>query len=495
MSNTIYPDYNQQFLLPQSLEDWIPLDHPARFIREFVESINFAELGFKERESEVGRGDYSNDLLLKVWLYGYFEKIYSNRGLERACYKHMALVWLTGINYPDHNTIWRFFRRNRASIKKVFKQTVQIAIKNDLVGFAVQAIDGTKIYADASKRRSLHKDDLKKLLSGLDESVDEIISEIEETHKRELSQPEYKLPERFHNKENLKRLINEGLEELSIEEKRTLKKAVEASIEELDKEKTNHLSLSDKQSRLMKTKGGNDFCYNAQGAVDEKEHIIVAASVTNEESDRHQMTKMVEECKENTGKAAEETLMDGGYFSGEELAKAEEENYSVLVNVPSSVDKDCSEEGAEFNKSKFTYESETDTYVCPEGNKLVFKRTVKRKNQSYEVRVYQCTNYRECPSRWKCSKAKLGRTVERTPYEEVIYRQVRKQKQKEKKYLLSKRKQIVEPVFGWIKHNNGFNRWLYRGLENVEAQWNLICTSVNLKKLYTHWMLKRLAFD
>lgn len=494
MYNTIYPNYDQQFLLPHSLEEWVPLDHPARFIREFVDSINLTELGFKERESEVGRSNYSNDLLLKVWLYGYFEKIYSTRGLEKCCYKHMALVWLTGLNYPDHNTIWRFFHKNRDSIKKVFKQTVQIAIKSDMVGFAVQAIDGTKIYADVSKRRSIHKDDLKKLLSGLDESLDEIISEIDEIHARELSQPEYKLPKKLQNKENLKRLISEGLEELSIEEKSSLKKSVEASIGELEREQTDHLSLSDKRSRLMKAKGGSAFCYNAQGAVDEKHHIIVAASVTNEESDRHQMSKMIEECKENTGKAAEETLMDGGYFSGEELAKAEEESYSVLVNVPSSVDKDCSDEVAEFNKSKFSYEIETDTYICPEGNKLVYKRTVKRKNQNYKVRIYQCTNYQECPSRGKCSKAKLGRTVERTPYEEVIYRQVRKQKQKEKRYLLSKRKQIVEPVFGWIKHNNHFNRWLYRGLGNVEAQWNLICTIVNLRKLHNQWIAKKLVF-
>lgn len=495
MYNTIYPNYNQQFLLPPSIEDWLPLDHPARFIREFVESINLSELGFKERKSEEGRPNYSNELLLKIWLYGHFEKIYSSRDLEKACYNQIALIWLTGINYPDHNTIWRFFHNNRASIKNVFKQTVKVAIRSDMVGFALQAIDGTKIYADVSKRRSIHKKDLNALLSKLDESLDEIVSEIDEIHNNESSQPEYKLPRRLQNKENLKKLISEGLEELSIEEKIYLKKSVAANIEEMEREGTEHLSLSDKKSRLMKTKSGTDFCYNAQGAVDDKNYVIVGASVTNEESDRHQMTKMIDESKENTGKVADETLMDGGYFSGEELAKSEDKSYSVLVNIPSSADKDSSKEGTEFNKSKFTYESETDSYICPEGNKLEYKRTVKRKSRNYKVRIYQCTNHRECPSRDKCNKSKRGREIERTPYEETINKQIEKQKQKEKKYLLSKRKQIVEPVFGWIKHNNCFNRWLYRGLENVEAQWNLICTCVNLKTFYNQWILKRLVLD
>ena len=162
MAKEIDADYSQQFLLPPSLEDWVAPDHPARFIRMFVDSLNLRELGFKERESEEGRPNYSNALLLKIWLYGYFYRHKSSRELEQACRKEMPLIWLSGMNYPDHNTLWRFFRHNRLSIKNVFKQTVQLAVKNDMVGLALQAVDGTKVLADASKHRSFHKGDIKK---------------------------------------------------------------------------------------------------------------------------------------------------------------------------------------------------------------------------------------------------------------------------------------------------------------------------------------------
>ena len=117
MAKEIDADYSQQFLLPRSLEDWVPSDHPARFIRLFVDSLKLRVLGFKERESEEGRPNYSNELLLKIWLYGYFHKLKSSRELERACKNEMPLIWLSGMNYPDHNTLWRFFRNNRSALK------------------------------------------------------------------------------------------------------------------------------------------------------------------------------------------------------------------------------------------------------------------------------------------------------------------------------------------------------------------------------------------
>jgi len=156
MSNEIKADYVQEFILPPSIEDWVPEDHPVRFIREFVDSMDLEAMGFRERESEEGRPNYSNDMLLKIWLYGYFERIYSTRGLEKACKIQIPLIWLTGMHYPDHNTLWRFFRNNRKVIKKVFAHSVRVALKGDLVGLVLQAVDGTKIVADASWRRSLH---------------------------------------------------------------------------------------------------------------------------------------------------------------------------------------------------------------------------------------------------------------------------------------------------------------------------------------------------
>jgi len=495
MPREIDADYSQQFLLPPNLEDWIPSDHPARFIRLFVDSLKLRDLGFKVRESEEGRPNYSNELLLKIWLYGYFHKIKSSRELERACKNEMPLIWLSGINYPDHNTLWRFFRNNRSCLKGVFKQTVQFAVKSKMVGFALQAVDGTKVEADASKDRSLHKKSLEKLLSSLDKLLEERLLEIEKRDDMESSLPSYSLPKELQDPKKLKDFIEKGLDSYSTKDKIKLRSTVYSSLEALESAGTSHLNLTDEESRMMKNASHIKFSYNAQGIVDEKEQIIVGSKVSHEENDSHHLTEMLDEAKENTGEVSQETVADGGYFSGEELQKSNEKDYSVLVNMLPSVGTYPSDRSSDFGKDNFKYDRTKDQYICPLGNPLLYERTIRRKKRRYKVRVYRCKSFRECPHREQCSKDPRGRSVERSPYEDVIKKQTLKQKEPENKKLLLKRKKIVEPVFGWIKHNHGFKRWSYRGLKSVNAQWNLVCATINLKKLYKKWLNGDLNFS
>jgi transposase len=486
MAKEIDADYNQQFLLPPSLEDWVSPDHPARFIRMFVDSLDMRELCFKERESEEGRPNYSNSLLLKIWLYGYYFKHKSSRELEQACRKEMPLIWLSGMNYPDHNTLWRFFRANRLSIKNVFKQTVHLALKNEMVGLALQAVDGTKVLADGSKRRSFHKGDIKKLLSSLDEMVDDRLCEIEEQEERESEFPNFLLPEDLQDKKKLQALIDDGLKDFSDEEKHRLQRSLKSHLADLESEGTNHLNVTDPESRMMIANGKKEFGYNAQGVVDSKDQVIVGAKVSQEGIDHHHLTDMIDEARENTGKEIEETVADAGYFSGEELQKSEDKGHSVMVNVMPVVGKHPCDKSGVFSKDKFKYDKNNDEYICPLGKVLVYQRTAKKRGR-YRVRIYRCRSFQDCPHRDECSRDKGGRAIERSPYEGAIKKQIQKQKQPGNKELLSKRKMIVEPVFGWIKHNLGFRRWSYRGLVSVNAQWNLVCTTINLKKLYKKW--------
>jgi len=485
MSNEIKANYNQQFLLPPSLEDWVPEDHPVRFIREFVDSMDLEAMGFRERESEEGRPNYSNELLLKIWIYGYFERIYSTRALEKACKVQLPLIWLTGMHYPDHNTLWRFFRNNRKVLKKVFIHSVKVALKGDLVGLVLQAIDGTKIVADASRRRSLHIKNLKVLLEKLEESLDDVFEEIEEREEKESSDPEYSLPLKLQDKEELRKFISDGIKELSKDEKKSLKEGVEKGMDELKEADADHLNLTDSESRMMKSGRQLDFCYNAQAVIDDKNQVILAASVTSDEVDKHQLTGMLDGARENTGKASEETISDSGYFSGEELKQAEEKEYSVLVNIPATVGNNPAGKDNSFGKKKFIYDSKKDVYICPKGSKLTFEKEVKRKD--HKARIYRCAQAKDCAFRWQCSKDRRGRSIERGPYEDYIMRQIEKQKDAKNRELLTRRKKIVEPVFGWIKRNNKFLRWTFRGLESVNAQWQLVCTTVNLKKLFRKW--------
>lgn len=165
MKRFIAPDYGQQFLLPPALEDWVPADHPARFVREFVDQLDLPALGFVMPAAVEGRPPYAPSLLLKIWLYGYFHCIRATRKLEVACREHMSLLWLTGLIQPDHNSLWRFWHVNQKALREVFKQTVQLAMRTGAVGLALQALDGTKIQAACSGPQGWSKEYMEKLLA------------------------------------------------------------------------------------------------------------------------------------------------------------------------------------------------------------------------------------------------------------------------------------------------------------------------------------------
>ncbi|MBN2541403.1 IS1182 family transposase [bacterium] len=458
MSNEINASYDQVFLFPPTLEELVPREHPARFIREFVDSIDLIGLGFITRKSHIGAPNYSSGLLLKVWLYGYYNKIYSTRGLERFCYNDIGMLWLTGMNHPDHNTLWRFFSNNRPALKKLFIKSVQLASELGLIGLVLHALDGTKIEADASSDNALHKKILKKDLAKLNKEIDNYFSTVEDQEEAE-SGLEYKLPEELRDKIELRDQVRSGLEKL-------------------DNASTSHLSNVDDDARMMKTNGRKKFAFNAQTVVDSEKGLIVGSGVTNE-NDRHQLVNMLDEVNENLGNVADETLADKGYYSGLELKKAKDKDYEVLVNIPKQKDED-----SDFHKSKFVYDKEKDVFICPKGGILTFERKgITSRLNKYKKYVYRCRDYKNCPFRSQCSKDPKGRSVAISEYSEATELQEEKQRLIANQKLLSRRKTIVEPAIGVIKNVLGFRRFNCRGLNGVCAQWNLICTVYNLRKV------------
>ena len=197
-------NYEAQWLFPPSLEDLLGNEHPARFIRELVDALDLKQLGCRERESEDGRPNYAADMLLKVWLYGYFHKIRATRALEKACMNDIGLLWLTGLEKPDHNTLWRFWRDNKGAIRNVFKQGLQIAAKAKLTGFVLHAVDGTKIETAASKTRAYHRKDIEKVMAELDGIIDEVM---QQTESQGDSGEDYRLPEHLHDQQELRGMI------------------------------------------------------------------------------------------------------------------------------------------------------------------------------------------------------------------------------------------------------------------------------------------------
>jgi hypothetical protein len=353
-----------------------------------------------------------------------------------------------------------------------------------MVGLVLQAVDGTKIRADVSQQRSINVNDLKKILRRLDGSAEEVCGKIERSEREESGDPEYKLPEKLQDKERLRKLIRDGLDEMSEDDKREMREAAEKSLQEMDAAGIKHLSETDGESRMMKNAGLIRFSYNAQVVVDEKARIIVASEVTADESDNHQLTGMIDRARENTGKVAEETVGDGGYFSGEEIHEAVKKEYPVLVNLPERM-----KDGGEFGKDKFRYDEGSDRYICPKGGVLEYERGKwSGRHKDYKVRLYRCQQWRSCVFKGRCSTDKRGRGIERSEYDASVERQIEKQRKDHKLKLLRRRGEIVEPVFGWVKGTNKFLRWTFRGRESVNAQWQLICTVINLKKLHKQWL-------
>ncbi len=467
MSQEIRAKYDQVYMLPPSVEDWVKKDHPARFLRAFVDELDLEGLGFRQRKSDDGRPSYAPDLLLKVWLYGYLQRIYGTRPLERACREHMSLIWLTGMHAPDHNTLWRFWRDNKEPLRRVFGQAIKVALSWDLIGLVLHAVDGTKIRADVSKKGAWHRDSLLKLEESVKEALEEAERQVEASEVEEVG--EYQLPEALQGEESLRQAIHNA-------------------IGELDQTEQNHLHPSDMEARMMLCEERKSFAYNAQVVVDEASGLVVAQDVFNKQSDAHLLTPMLDEVKRTLGQTADHTVADGGYSSGQELLKAEEAHYEVLANLGEG--RNPIEKRKDYHSANFTYDAARNVCVCPQGRELRFERN-KWNRRGYVVAVYRCHDGRECPVRHLCTRDPRSRMIEVAPYHQALAHQREKQKDDRLSALLKKRKSIVEVVFAAVKQRMGFRRWTVRGLAAVRTQWALLCTAHNLSKMHEVWLKRR----
>jgi hypothetical protein len=375
--------------------------------------------------------------------------------LERACREHVSLLWLTGWHAPDHNTLWRFFRENRRALREVFRAGVRVAAEPGLIGMICHAVDGTKIRAVASSRTVEHRNQLEKALEGVEKAEEEEAGD-------------YRLPERLQRAESLKQAIGESLGKMA----------------EL---KRDHLHPAEPETRVMKCEGRTDPAYNAQAVADDKAGIIVAGTTVNAETDHEQLTPMLEEVKANLGEVAKETVADGQYGTAQQLTEAEARGYQVLT-APGA--EHGGVERGEYAAENFHFDPEHEQVICPRGEKLEFGGMKKKGGARVAVRAYYCQVYRDCPVRGLCCAGKKGRRIEISPQRAARDRQRAKRKDPVMKALMRRRKAIIEPAFAAIKQAMGFRRWTVRGLENVRTQWALLCTALNLKKLYQHWLTR-----
>jgi transposase len=462
MSREIRPDYETRYLFPPSLEEWVDADHPVRYVREFVDALDLSTLGLTEeqqarRHDDHGRPHYAVDLLLKLWLYAYMNRIRSSRALEKGCRDHLPLIWLAGRYVPDHNTLWRFWNRYRGTIRHLFLQSIRVAMRENLMGLVLQALDGTKISAAASKRTAWHEADLKKVLQQLDREIERLEKQIENGEEESGGDgPDDRLPKELEKREELRTRI-------------------QASLAALEKAERKHMHPLEPEARMMVGGGRTGFAYNAQAMVDQQDGIIVAAEVTDEENDEHQLAPMLEQSRENTGSFAKTTVADSGYHTAAGLGAAEALGADVLVAV-----KQKERELGPYHAQRFHYEKATDSVRCPQGQTLAREGTRRNKAKPYAVQTYRCKVFRTCPVAKECSRDRAGRTIEISPHHEAV---IRNREHPDARALLRQRSAVVERVFAEIKETLGLRRWSVRGLEGVRSQWAMMCAAMNLRRL------------
>lgn len=462
MTRALRPDYNQQFLLPPALEDWVPADHPARFLREFVDQQDLEALGFVIPQALEGRPPYAASLLLKIWLYGYFQRIRSTRKLEAACRDHLPLIWLCGLLAPDHNSLWRFWRDNKQALGQLFKQTVQLALRTGAVGLALQALDGTKIQAVCSGPQGWSKEYMEKLLVQLDKVLQEVELQVV-NENAPAATSDYRLPAGLAQRQALREEIKKGLAQLQADGR-------------------SHYHPAEPEARRMKVGDTNRFAYNAQAIADQKEGIIVACQANRQETDHGQLVNMIEQAQQNLGSQGLNTLTvaDTGYGAGQDLQAAADKQLNVLA--PSPEGKPA--EGNPYAAKHFTYEETAHCVVCPEGRTLDHEGQTHKRGQVVER--FRC-HHRDCPVRHLCTRDPKGRQIEVWPHHTQVQLMRERLEQPALQQQWRQRSQIIEPRFAQLKQHDGFRRWTVWGLESVRAQWALLCATLNLRILYRRW--------
>jgi transposase len=459
-------DRSQIFLISSSLEEMIPDDNPVRIIDDFVNHCDLGELGFTNAKlGPEGRPPYHPGDLLKLFIYGYLNKIRSSRHLERECQRNIELMWLLKQLVPDHNTIANFRKDNPKAIKLIFRKMVTFCKILNLIDGKVIATDGTKLRAQNSKKNNFNKkkidDHLKFIENKLHEYIDAL--DIADTAETLGLDPEI-------DKEKIRQKI------ARLNERKQQYKKLEKELKETGQEQ---ISTTDPDSRKLAVRQNIiEVCYNIQTSVDDKHYLPIDFKITNN-NDTHALANMAVRAKAILGDPEFIELADKGYHTGEEIRKCHEAGIETLVAIPKMPVSSQAPDPA-YNQDKFQYDKENDYYQCPQGHKLTSNGTWYQ-NHPYKTKQYKTKSCRSCPVRSLCTKSKKGRVIERN--ENIEATQRNKQAIENNKELYKRRQEIVEHPFGTIKRQWGFDYTLMKSKKKVDGDVGLIFIAYLFRRL------------
>jgi transposase len=456
-------DRHQGLLLPATVEDYVSEENPVRAIDAFVEGVDLKGLGFEVREeNEVGAPSYDMRALLKLYLYGYLNRIRSSRELEKATKRNLEVIWLMRQLTPDHWTISEFRRKHRKQFKGLFRQFNVVCGSLGLFGADLVAIDGCFLKAVNSRARNFTQDKLEHLLKAVDQKIEDYIQSLEAADKEGAAQGMKESAAKVESmKEKLKKLENK-------------RKDYEALMEAAKQSSTGQISLTDPDSRSLKKTNEKVVGYNAQIAMDEKHHMMATQEVTQEPSDWKLLAPMAQEAKKELKVEKLRTVADSGYYSHEQMRECA--RHGVEATVPNGqVGKGG--EGV-YGLEKFQYCAEKDVYVCPNGKELLRHADLVERGSTYHI-YYHTKACVECPLKESCTKGKYRKlhVVSDREFIDTIQRRWREQPD-----LRVRRSQLVEHPFGTIKFWWNMRAFLCRGLEMVRAEFSLSALAYNFRR-------------
>lgn len=450
-----YLAYEQEkgYLLPPYLGELLPADHVARVVNEVVDLLDIREITSQVKVE--GRPAYHPKMMLKILFYAYSQKVRSSRVIARRCAEDVVFMWLAGMQRPDFRTVSDFRKDNIEVLRRLFKQVVQICQRLGMVSLGLVAIDGTKVKAQASDYGARTRDTLKEALKAVEEDIEKYMAE-----SAAIDQAEDVLYGKTKTGQELSRKVRKALERKDILVAAI--KEIEA-IKEADRtgKKEPKVNPGERDARFMKHCGGRiQLSYNCQAAVDEKEGVIVAEGVTTEANDKRQMLPMLKEVEEVAGKKPDKAVMDPGYHSKKNVEEAEK------LGV--------------------------DCYVTSRRGEEVWGDEVQEKAARVGVNCFASTeSAASSPQLWREGEAGIAPTAIEQKPNDAVERMAAKLQSEEGKEVYGKRKEIVEPVFGQVKSNLGFVRFLLRGLKKASGEWSLICLVHNIRRIYAYLKAER----
>ncbi len=453
----------QSTLFPDQLDDYVAQDNPVRVIDAFIEGLDLRQLNFQRVDPKVtGRPGYHPSTLLKLYVYGYLNRIQSSRRLEREAQRNVELMWLIGRLQPDFKTIADFRKDNGKAIQNVCREFVEICRKLDLFAKSMIAIDGSKFKAVNSKQKNDTQASMKRRIARAEKHIEDYLRTLDAKDKDEPVADERDVPEL---KEKLE-LLRIHLEELKQREK------------EVKAHPDKQLSETDPDSRLMKQSTvGSLVGYNVQTAVDTDHKIIVAHEVTNSPVDRGQLLPMSKMAQDALNKDELTVFADRGYYKGTDIYSCV--NASIVTLVPKSKTSINGATGL-FERNAFKYDPHLNQYLCPAGEVLSLRYRSVENDMAIDTYYGSIPVCRACRLKPKCTVG-VNRRVRRWEHENVLEKMT--EKLNEVPDAMTIRARTVEHPFGTMKLWMGARHFLMKRLKNVKTEMSLQILAYNMRRM------------